>query len=86
MTIREKLTTYLTDRGMFDDQALSIIAFYEDSELGKPMTGRIDHDEAGYPKYLLDSVIVNLRYSALSWIDDNCHEHWARGLFIETAA
>lgn len=84
MTIREKLTTYLTDRGMLDDQARSIIAFYEDSELGKPMAGRMDHDEARYHGYLMDSVIVNLRYSALSWIDDNCHEHGSRGLFKET--
>jgi len=43
----------------------------------------VDDDENGYPEMLMATVWVGIRSSAVTWIDENQPQHWARPMFAE---
>ena len=83
MTIREKLLKLLCDNGLFEAEAQEVLKLYENGPLSESMKGRMDDDENGYPEMLMATVWVGIRSSAVTWIDENQPQHWARPMFAE---
>lgn len=81
MTIREKLLKKLYDNGLFEDQAEQVLMRYVSSDLGSPMQDRMGDLVQDYPPQLVAVTWIGLKKTALDWIDDNCPQHWARGMF-----
>lgn len=82
MKIREKLLNLLYENGLFEDQALAVLALYEESEMGKVMKDRLDDDIEGYPATVLAGTWMGVCHYALKWIDSNLPQHWARPMFV----
>lgn len=82
MKLREKLLKELVDNGLFESDAVTVIARYEESEIGAPMKGRLDDDVSGYPESVFISTWIGVKHAALTWIDETCPQHWARALFL----
>ncbi len=80
-TIRQKMMSMLDERGMFEADAKKIIECYLASEAGKPMAGRMDESTAAYPSAVLAVTWMGVNAEALTFIDANCPQHWARPLF-----
>ncbi len=83
MRIREKAMKALSERGMFDTQAVEIIEKYLNSPLGEMMKDRFDDDESNYPPQMFVGVWIGLKQTALEWIDEKKPKHWARPMFAE---
>lgn len=82
MKIREKLLRLLYENGLFEDQALEVLALYEESQMGKVMKDRLDHEVEEYPATILAGTWLGVCHYALKWIDSNLPEHWARPMFV----
>jgi hypothetical protein len=81
MTIRQWAQTYLTDRGMWPQDAVTIIERMDADPALQSMNGRWDEDTSGYPPALLSALSFNLDLQAVIWIEANCPEAWYRSLF-----
>lgn len=81
MTWREWMTKYLTEKGLWGEQAIAVIAAYLE-DAGSPMAERMDDVRAGYQKETYAAVAVGLDYAALEWIDANKPNHFARPMFL----
>ena len=91
MTIREAMRKYLTDNGLWPDEADAVLASAEKSlvrafagrgGVQSPMTWYWDDDSVGSPK-LLAAVELQVKSCALEWIDENQPAHFARPAFRE---
>ncbi len=82
MTIREYLSDYLANRGLFADEAAKVIEAYKDRETS--ISSRMNDDIfTDYPPEFIKVLIVTIRGEAVDWIDKNKPKHWARGMFID---
>jgi hypothetical protein len=84
MTIRQVMTKYLTENGMFQDQADTVIKRYTETPIGDSMKGRWDEDSDAYPSQLMPVVIIGLRHEALTFIIEKCPQAWFRPMFEDT--
>ena len=83
MTIGEKLSKMLDDRGLFPKQTEAILKNYVDGPLGAEMRSRLNDSVEDYPPVLLTVCWMGLQKTALDWIDENCPQHWARPMFVD---
>ncbi len=81
MTIRKKMTTMLYENGLFEKEATAIIDHYLEGKMGSAMKGRMDDDLTAYPAALISVTWLGVKNAAVDWIDKNCPQHWARGMF-----
>ena len=82
MTIREKLLALLEENGLSADEALVVLAYYVESDSGEPMNRRLDDSLESYPPAVLVAAWIDVRATAVEWIDENKPLHWARAMFI----
>ncbi len=81
MKIRQYLTKYLTDNGMFARQAAAVMESLIKSN--ESMAGRWDDAIEGYPKSLIGGLLVAVRLEATQWIDANQPQAWFRAMFAD---
>ena len=81
MTFTEWATKYLTDRGLWPDQAEAVVAATKADEVNAVMADRWDDQIEGYPAGILVLTGMALSRSAVAWIDANKPLHFARPLF-----
>jgi hypothetical protein len=81
MTFRQKMMEMLEGNGLFDSQAKAVVDSYTNGPLGEDMKERMGDEIDGYPDSVLVATWMGVKQSALDWIEKNCPEHWARGMF-----
>lgn len=79
MTLREYLHQDLVAKGLFPEEADSVIATFADQQ--EAMKDRWSDHTEGYPAPLLASLIVGANITAGKWLEQNKPLHWARGMF-----
>jgi len=81
MTVRQKLEKYLTDKGLWPEEAMIIF----DTMLKEQLSGMKNikwNDFADiYPTSLYALLIIYLEEFTLKWIDTNKPRHFARPMF-----
>jgi hypothetical protein len=87
-TLRSALRRYLTERGLWEDEADAVLAAFSEQS-GDYLRNRLDHDakilEKGYPIQMLPVLVLSLRLTALEWINANKPRHVSRPAFVEEA-
>lgn len=84
MTIRETLHKYLTDRGLWPQEADAVIDAYRDHDTTPDdMTRRMNDDTEGYPPQMMPVLIMCVKAEAVRWIDANKPKHFARAAFTD---
>ena len=81
MTIKEYLTEYMTNHGLFPDEADKVIDVYKARE--DSMSQRMGDKIEGYPPEFPSVLLVTIRRDVVDWIDANKPKHWARGMFTD---
>lgn len=82
-TIESGLLEFLTARGLFQEQAISVL---QELRLEPGMDGlRLSDTEAAFPPMM---AVLRLRacFTAVKWIDREMPTHWARPMFADLAA
>jgi len=80
MTFFQYFMEYLTDRGLFEDQAKSVIVnAHVDLE---ERFDRWDDPVEDYPDTMLAIVLISVNEAAIAWIDENIPQAWYRGMFL----
>jgi hypothetical protein len=84
MTLEAWTKKYLTDRGMFRDQADAVFAkVVEDSAL-ESMRGRWHDQVEHYPPSIPVVLAISIDKVALAWIDENKPKAWYRDVFVRS--
>lgn len=81
MTFKEAMIKAMTSRGMFETQAIDVIANYIEKNKDKPMMDRWHEDVSGYPDALQATLWMGVKSYASEWISDNAPEAWFRPMF-----
>ena len=84
MTTQEKFTKMLTDRGMFDSQAGSVMEMFktEVAEIAAGYKMTWDRPASEYPDPLYAAMKPTLFKCAIEWIDKNLPMAWFRDMFL----
>lgn len=77
MTIRSKIEETLVNRGLWEDEAKTIVAEAEKEKSLESMQDRWDEDIAGYPSPVLAVVWVSVKHHAVEWLKANKPQHFA---------
>ena len=80
MTWREWMQKYLTDSGLWPEEALAVVNEYVDGNAAMQPIADRGHD--GYPPQMNAVVALGLHATAVRWIDANKPQHWARPMFL----
>ena len=72
----------LQENGLFEKEATAILDAYTKGPLGGPMSERMDDGVEGYAAPILSVTWLGVKKTAVEWIDANCPQHWARGMFV----
>lgn len=83
MTLKEKLTAMLVERGLFPDQAKQIMESIITDPDNKSMSDRWSHDIEEYPEPMLKVLWLVTSTHTLNWIDENLPLASFRPLFEE---
>lgn len=88
MTVREKMSRYLQDKGLWPNEAESILDEAEKAESDglEAMRGnwhKVADGEGGYPMSFFAVVAMALDSLVVEWIDANKPQHFARAMFID---
>lgn len=83
MTIKSKIKSMLVNHGLFEDMADKIMQKIIDDPANAVMAGRWEDDADGYPTMLMAILWSSAKREALSFIDAECPQHWARAVFAE---
>lgn len=81
MTIRQWSEKYCTDRGMWDDDARTVIDTMIADDKSGAMDKRWDDVIDAYPSQLLGVLAIRIDQYAIGWIDANQPEAWYRPIF-----
>lgn len=85
MTWREWIMKYLTDNGLWSQEAEAVFERYI-AVPGEDMQRRLNDKIDGYPPQMqaqMQAVLLfGLQDTALEWIDANKPRHWARPMFL----
>jgi hypothetical protein len=86
MTFHEYAIQYLTNNGMFDDQASAVVGMAKTHSLFTEFgERRFSDNTSDYPQPMMSVFLVSLNRVAVEWIDANCPNAWFRGVFAEDA-
>jgi hypothetical protein len=80
MTFQEFSIKYLTDRGMFDNQAVQVVEGVKSYQ--PSMVSLWNQSIDGYPDAVKTGLVLSLRSSAVEWIDNNLPQAWFRSMFV----
>lgn len=86
MTVREKMETWLVDRGLFPNEAKAVMDAVVAQPEQKAMEKRWNDAAEGYPPPLFAVLAMSASDQAVKWIDANKPLHWARPMFAGEAA
>ena len=81
MTIKQWSLKYLTDRGMFPEQAEESFRRNANDPANEAMEDRWNDDVEGYPSQLRAVLALSLNWWALQYIDETCPQAWFRPMF-----
>ncbi len=83
MTVEQKLLTYLTDRGMSDNQAKEVLSDYLKS-VAKDTDYQITlgSDSGSYPNEVYHALFSGLNHQAVQWIEKNVPLAWFKPMFL----
>lgn len=81
MTFEEKIKELLISNGMFDTQAIAVLAQAKDDTILSDFKGRWGHDVGDYPAMMTNVVWAGVKRIAVKWIDANVPEAWFRPMF-----
>lgn len=81
MTIRERMVKRLTDNGMFAQDAETVLNTVQSDDSMRSMSGRWDHDTAGYPGETMAAIWYAVKTTAAEWIEANAPQAWYRSQF-----
>lgn len=79
MTFREWAKDWLERRGMFGDQADTVVATITSQK--DSMSDRWDDQAETYPPPIKRVIAIALTRHALDYIKENCPEAWFRAMF-----
>lgn len=82
MTMQQWAEKYLTDNGLWPDEAEAVVEAAKAEKANESMERRWNDDIEGYPKQLLAVLTMPLRAEAVRWIDANKPQHFARMMFV----
>jgi hypothetical protein len=84
MTTREKFKKFLTDKGMFDEQAEEVMKAFIPKADSLATSYQITWDRPAeeYAPSLYSVLSITLKEEAIKWIDTNCPKAWYREMFI----
>lgn len=74
MTVRKRMHQYLTDNGLWDDEADMIL----ESLIADPLTEVFQKEASDYPTVFFVAATMTVRYQALEWLDANKPMHFAQ--------
>ena len=84
MTAEDKFIVMLTDRGMFESQAVEVMKIAKpnlDSIFGAyKLTWSMPYDD--YPQVIYDVLFQDIKIVALKWIEDNVPLAWYKPNFL----
>lgn len=81
MTLTEYMVKQLTDRGMWEKDAITILTIIKAEEETKDIHWNDLMDQpAGYPIQLIAVLLMIIKQRALEWVDENCPEAFYREL------
>lgn len=78
MKLREKLEKKLCDHGLWPNQAAAVMKQLEEHSAQASMKGRWDDPEEDYPPMMANVLWYAMKAEAISWIEANCPEHFAK--------
>lgn len=82
-TIREYLSTYLFNNGMFENQCEEVLQLAEKHDIFKgTMDNRWNDKIDDYPPMAMTTLKISLNRVALEYIEDKCPEAWFKPLFM----
>jgi hypothetical protein len=81
MTFREWAEKYCVDRGMWPEDARTVIDAVVADPVSDSMSGRWTHDVSSYPVSMMAVVGLIINGHAIAWIDANFPEAWFRPMF-----
>jgi hypothetical protein len=80
MTFKESMVKAMTDRGMFPDQAETVIMEYIANDVN-PMMDRWNENVEGYPEVMQNVLWMGVMSYAYEWIKENKPMAWFRPMF-----
>jgi hypothetical protein len=85
MTVKEKLTNMLIERGMFLPQANEVmeLAVPKLNDLVEDYSVSLNSNSTDYPQVIYNVLFMSIRPVALKWIDDNLPQAWYRDMFVD---
>ena len=85
MTVKEKLTNMLIERGMFLPQANEVmeLAVPQLNDLVEDYSVSLNSNSTDYPQVIYNVLFMSIRPVALKWIDDNLPQAWYRDMFVD---
>ena len=81
MTLKEKVLKFLTDGGMFDEQAAQVFEAIKNSDENEAMRERWNEPAEDYPSVLVSALNVSAAVHAVEWLDENLPLAWFRPVF-----
>ena len=83
MTFNEYVKKFCVDRGMWPEQAQSVLKnMQDDKSFGFDSLRWTDHIE-GYPQPMMIAFSINIKLAALDFIDKNMPQAFFRPLFVD---
>ena len=86
MTFRQWAIEFLTQHGLWPQEAEAVLAAAIAHPANEAMATRWDDDMEGYPPAIANVLRMSLSYSAVEWIDANKPQHFARMMFVAPAS
>lgn len=80
-TVRQKLQKMLFERGLFEDQAATIVKATEADLVARKILVKFDDPEDSYPPPMVATLWMSVEREAGKWLDANMPNHWARAMF-----
>lgn len=82
MTVNQKLTQMMIERGLWKHEAKDVINSIKNDPSMDTISSILERDWTGYPPQLHSVVWLSTQKIVLAYIDKNCPEHWARPMFL----
>ena len=80
MTLEERMIKELTERGLFEDQAQTILEIYK-GDLGEVMAGRWNESVEGYSENTIKGIWGGVKIVTREWIAENLPRAFFAPLF-----
>lgn len=72
----------LQSMGLWEKEAEQVLEQYQNSDASKELKERWNEQTSAYPDVMKNVLLACLKSEALTWIDENKPQHWARPMFL----